>query len=773
MADSYHNLGNTYYQIGEWEKALLYHNQAMKIRQENFGQQHGDVAISYYSLGNVFLEKNNLEEALHHHHQALQIRKAVFGEIHFLVAKSYDALGNVQRKRGDFVGALDMYQKALAVRRSFFSKDNTEMAGSFISIGHVILEQGDADAALNLLQKALPSLVPAFKDSSLLANPKLSQIRAEPDLLRALEIKARALKRLSLQKQNVDYLKSSLKTSELCGELAAILLREYSGDESKYLLNQRRSRSLAEALNSALLLQNTLKNGSYSHEAYHIASSSKAHVLSLTITASRAKQYVNIPDSLLQEEHELQIDLAFHKTAIQKQRIKQNPDSLQLAASDDRYFALRRKQDDLENYIRINFPRYHELKYKGNTPSVSEIQKYLSSYTALVEYFFGDSALHIFTITQKDFQITSAQVDSSFRAAINGYANSFKSVSGTAKEAYLQNAVRLYQKLVQPVERYIAGKPQWLIIPHNELFQVPFEALLTTNQIPPRETDYDALPYLLKQREISYHYSAALFLKQQEQRNAQLAANRKARAAPKASSEAHGFLGFAPVFSAGKQNGRILRTEDEVFRAAFRGDSTLLDTERGLRLQELPHSERELEAIIKMFEQKKTPGLGYFHQQAAEEKFKSAAGNFKYLHVATHGLFNAKYPNLSGLFFSQPDSASREDDGVLYAAEIFNLNLSAELVVLSSCESAAGQLQKGEGLMALTRPFLYAGAANLVAALWKVYDRHTSEMMVSFYECVLQGKHYSQALREAKLKMIANPASAGPKSWAAFVLIGR
>ena len=98
--------------------------------------------------------------------------------------------------------------------------------------------------------------------------------------------------------------------------------------------------------------------------------------------------------------------------------------------------------------------------------------------------------------------------------------------------------------------------------------------------------------------------------------------------------------------------------------------------------------------------------------------------------------------------------------------------MNADLVVLSSCESGIGKLVKGEGLMGLTRGFLYSGSNNLIVSLWKVSDKHTAELMIELYKNILAGKSYSQSLRAAKLKLIQNPITAFPKSWSSFVLIG-
>jgi CHAT domain-containing protein len=403
------------------------------------------------------------------------------------------------------------------------------------------------------------------------------------------------------------------------------------------------------------------------------------------------------------------------------------------------------------------YPQYYDLKYKIQTASVSDLQKSLNDATALVEYFLGDSAIYIFAITRDGFDVVETGKDSAFSAAIASLANSFKNV--TSKAAYLRHAAELYQLLVKPVEQRIADKFRWVIIPDGELHQIPFEALLPETVSINDEVDYKKLNYLIKQHEISYHYSASLLLKNwQEQKPANFA---------------NLFVGFAPVFSKWANNGNILFADPTnllSFTVAIQDKTKYLKTRDGKTLDELPQSEHEVRAILAMFPKK---SRAYLHDEASEENFKRKISGYKYVHVATHGVIIEESPKLSHLAFSQPQNAGAAEDGYLHAAETYNLDLGADLLVLSSCESGTGKLAKGEGLLALTRGFLYSGARNIIASLWKVYDQHTSQLMVEIYRQIAAGKSYSAALREAKLKMIANPETAGPQSWASFVLIGK
>jgi CHAT domain-containing protein len=134
---------------------------------------------------------------------------------------------------------------------------------------------------------------------------------------------------------------------------------------------------------------------------------------------------------------------------------------------------------------------------------------------------------------------------------------------------------------------------------------------------------------------------------------------------------------------------------------------------------------------------------------------------------------NEKDPGRSALLFAQPSDTTAGEDGVLYAAEAYNLQLNAELVVLSSCESGIGRFVNGEGVYALMRGFLYSGARNIMYSLWQVMDKHTSELMQTFYDGALNGWRFARSLQQAKIRMISNERTAFPFCWAGFVLVGR
>lgn len=196
-----------------------------------------------------------------------------------------------------------------------------------------------------------------------------------------------------------------------------------------------------------------------------------------------------------------------------------------------------------------------------------------------------------------------------------------------------------------------------------------------------------------------------------------------------------------------------------------------LDGERG-GLRRLLFSRDEANAILKLAPEAARFGALDFdaNQDAA---IKPEMSQYRYVHFATHGLVDNQTPDLSGLVLSQLDAEGRSRDGYLRMVEIYNLNLPAELVVLSACKTGLGKEVRGEGLMSLTRGFMYAGAARVMVSLWDVNDKSTAGLMSELYQGLLTRKQRpSAALRAAQLKLLNSREFAAPYFWAAFTQHG-
>jgi CHAT domain-containing protein len=317
-----------------------------------------------------------------------------------------------------------------------------------------------------------------------------------------------------------------------------------------------------------------------------------------------------------------------------------------------------------------------------------------------------------------------------------------------------------------------------VFIPDKYLYYLPFETLC--KHIPDNiGVNFNRADYLIKRHEIIYHYSTTLYY--------QAVNNRYKKV-----SESNSFVGYAPVFCKDSTNGYILSNAATIVDSSYVADSSMRSvSKKGTSYNELAYSEKEIKTIQTMFDKKGMKASGYFFSNATEGVFRETAPLYKYVHIASHGFINENNPYLSGIVFSQNNTVaglrpetkdslrfrstsdlSSSSDGILFSGEMFDLDLNADLIVLSACETGLGKIINGEGIMSMTRGFIYSGTPNILYSLWKVGDKNTQELMVRFYTHILNGYTYTGALRKAKLTLMNNDKTAFPKFWSGFTLLG-
>ncbi len=747
VANTFNNIGNIYLDKEDFDKALECYKKSLDIRLQTLADNDPEMIHSYYNIGRTYLEKGDYDKALDYFNKSLTTGFRSVGRKHFKVANTYHHIGIVYSKKGNFDKAKDYYNQSLDVNLQLLGENHPAVAITYESLGKLYYRQNNYEKALHYAQKSIMSLVPEFSDTNFYSNPSLENIRSEKSLLSTLEFKAETLEKLySLKTYNIKDIEMSLDTYQLAAELIDNIRSGYKAEGSKLFLGERTSKIFDKAISTSLKLYEITQNNKYKEQAFVFAEKAKSSVLLASLQDSKAKQFAGIPDSVLDQERDLRIDLTFYETQIQKELDKTDDrDSLRLKEFEAKHFTLNMQYQKLIEQIERDYPKYYNLKYQTKSATISELLNILDNWSALIEYFTGDSAIYIFTFSNNDFDVTQFAMDSSFQVLVESLNKYIKQLDS---KNFRATSYLLYTKLIHPIHHQLVSMEKLIIIPHGFLYKIPFETLITHSPETAREIDY-----LIKRFETIYHYSATLYLNGLKETRDQI------------KDEDFVFSGFAPVFRDEVKNNEILLASRSLLT-----DSTVRSFSiDGTRIDELPFSEKEVKAIVEMCAQHNQDAIGYFHGDASEENFKTIVSNYKYIHIASHSIINESKPKLSAIIFSQPTDTTDTEDGILYADEIYNLNLNADLVVLSSCESGIGKLVRGEGMMALTRGFLYAGASNIIVSLWKVHDRHIKELMVELYKNILAGKSYSQALREAKLKLL----NRGPKVWSSFVLVGR
>jgi len=371
------------------------------------------------------------------------------------------------------------------------------------------------------------------------------------------------------------------------------------------------------------------------------------------------------------------------------------------------------------------------LDPRGSVVTLDDVQKQLSRRTALLEYALGDTCSLLWVVDRDGFDVFVLPNRGTLRVDVERFRDAIQK-PGAGDTALRETAASLYDWLLRPAERRLARAERLVIVPDGFLFEVPFDALLTNKTS--SETDWRDLPYLARSFETVYSPSASIFSKMSKTRKK------------------------------GKYGVELLAFGDPDFSRFSRGPA--------VGLAELPYSRSEVERIGSFLgEAKKRIYLG---ADASESHLKSTVRSGRVpriLHFATHGLVDRAEPEASSVVLA-PDTSAGED-GYLHALEIMSLPLDAGLVVLSACESAQGQVGRGEGVVGLSRAFIASGSRGVVASLWAVSDESTSELMATFYAEMLGSKRpASEALRAARLSLIENPERAHPFYWSPFVVIG-
>jgi CHAT domain-containing protein len=332
----------------------------------------------------------------------------------------------------------------------------------------------------------------------------------------------------------------------------------------------------------------------------------------------------------------------------------------------------------------------------------------------------------------------------------------------------------LYKTVIEPAASII-GEKRILVVADGALNYVPFEALVKTSE----SADYSSLPYLIKSNQIIYAPSASVIgaIRAQQNTNADRAIlivadpvfnstdTRAHAAASSSASETRG-LGVQSALS-------DVAPQDAAATAATA-------KMQGLPLARLAGTRSEADQIVKLAKAAGGQADVWLDLDASEENIEARdITKYRILHIATHGLLNAERPQFTGLVLSL--IGNKSEDGFLRTDEVFNLRLGSPLVMLSACETGLGKEKRGEGVMGLTRAFMYAGAPTVGVSLWSVADRSTADLMADFYKRLLvssagasspNGVSASSAMREAQLAMIAGKRYSAPFYWAPFVLVG-
>ncbi|MEK6279889.1 MAG: CHAT domain-containing protein [Acidobacteriota bacterium] len=534
----------------------------------------------------------------------------------------------------------------------------------------------------------------------------------------------------------------------------------------------------------------------YAAEAFQVTEQARSRSLLDLLSETGTSITEGIPADLLKRKNEnldRQQAIAEEITGASLVADRQKRKPSELEAELDK---LQTDFDNIENQIRTANPRYASLTTTKPLTLAEVQQKVLDDQTLLLEYSLGNETSYLWAVSKNEVMLyklpsrsTVEKLATDLRAqliptklqrrivGIDVMADSQRGLGVSATPfaedaaAFVPASNALYKAVVEPAASVI-GTKRLLIAADGALNYVPFEALVKS----PEVTDYSSLPYLIKSNEIVYAPSASVIGAIRQQQTARGAGPILVLADPVFNSADTRAKGTTLANASDTRGLGIQSALTDVTGTDSKASAESAKMQ-GLPLARLAGTRAEADQIVKLAKLSGAQADIWLDLEASEDNIDTKdVSKYRILHIATHGLLNAERPQFTGLVLSL--IGNKSEDGFLRTDEVFNLKLGSPLVMLSACETGLGKEKRGEGVMGLTRAFMYAGAPTVGVSLWSVADRSTADLMTDFYKRLLTpgasagASSPSTAMRDAQLAMIAGKKYSAPFYWAPFVLIG-
>jgi len=771
VAATLSNLGIVQWYRGELSAALNSHNRALTI-QERLAPDSIALAGTLTNLGIVAKEQGDVAAALTYYRRSLAIRERLAPNS-LAVAASLNNLGSLARQQKDYSAAHDYLVRALAIKERLapnsldvastltnlgtvaysrrvldeaedyltrslqiqhrLAPNSTETANTLIDLGQVAEARGNTKSAQEFYQRSFDiwdSVAPNSLDMTGILNVLGNLALDEQRVADALPLFTRSVDIVESQRQQVRSTESR-----------ALLLAQHAGSYSGLLQTQIALKDSAGALATA--------------------ERARARSLLELLAEAGAELRQSADPELLAEERRLQRTL--NSKADQQTRLLSGQHTKEQAdAARKELDALLVEYKEVQGRIRIKSPRYAALT-QPQPLGLKEIQQQLDAQSLLLEYALSDEKSYLFAVTPtsiKSFELPGREaIDKAARLVYELLQSRQARRGETQKErqsrlaaadaAYPAAAAALSRMVLGPVASELTGQ-RLLIVADGALQYVPFGALPA-----PRNSTASAAsaPLVVEHEIVSLPSVSVLAVLRRE-------------AAGRRPAERSVAVVADPVFD----------SEDPRLKLAAAQQPTpvarppWLIGDRGT-LSRLPFTREEADAIVALAPSASTKAIDFRASRATV--MGSELSRYRIIHLATHGFLNTEHPELSGIVLSLVDENGKSQDGFLRLHEVYNLNWPAELVVLSACQTALGKEIKGEGLVGLTRGFMYAGAKRVMASLWNINDGATAEFMRRFYQNLLVKKlSPATALRATQIEMWKRSTTRSPFYWAAFVLQG-
>lgn len=735
-------IGQAYEKLHEDSNALSYYNNALTLFEKDGALEAASLAT--YGIASTQFRMGNLDRSLASYERCMQLSRSVGNvRIEAYARQGIATIYAVQRRPQL---ALNQYENL----ERFFKSIN-DLRGQTMALnahGNFLLQLGEKQNALNVLSQAL-SLSEKMGDNGIL-------IATLYNVARANEVLGLHQNALSLIKKSFDLIEQ-IRANVASPDFRASY---FSAVRPHYEL----------CIEILMQLHRQRPDQGFDAQALSVSEQSRARLLIDLLSESRTNVLAGAARDLVENERRLR-GLLRAQAQYQLNLSLSGKPSSELTEVTDQIARLRSDYQVVQTQLREQNPRLFSFE-KFVPMDLARIQKELQgSDTMVLEYALGDHQSYLWAVTSNsmDSYILPARSDiesvaqefykviTARQGSADQNGNDYSSTVAAADAKYLEKASNLSQMLLGPVADKI-GNRRLVVVTDGALRYIPFAALPRPSNGPVAASP----TLLLATNELVMLPSASTLI-----------AIRGVQSHNSSTGKLVAIIAD-PVLS--PSDDRVQREGQLSAIAQGAADHDSQRPERqstdDLRLARLAHASEEADAISGIAPWGTTLVAKGF-EASRETAMSPEVSRAQIVHFATHGFLDSEHPELSGIVLSMTDRNGAKTNGLMPLPDIYSLDLSADLIVLSACQTALGKESGGEGLVGLTHSFMSAGAKSVVASLWKVDDRATAALMAEFYVGILKkGMTPAAALRSAQLKIMQQKQWSAPYYWAGFVLQG-
>ncbi len=711
MATVYNNLAFSAQLNNHLEESIEYYQKSLRIHLKKRHENHSLIAVAYNNMGDTYGKMGDHEKEIQYLQKALYLRLDLLDTMHNDVAISYQNLGHAFADSGNPERALKSHRAALSIRKNLFGDRHPEVANSLLSIGDHFSRKQQFDSAFHYLQQSFSSNSYTYQAAKPSGLPPLDQAISYAVLLEQLMVQANTWEEFSQQDSTPSALRAAVETWLHADSLVWLRRNGIVDPNGPQYLGQESRQVYEGGIRCAMKILEEEPSDEMINRLLLFMARSRAGQLWEARQISPLAEVYGLETHWLEEEKSLKARLDAAERNAREVLASNGQNSLEFANAQDSVFSIREAWESFLTRLRKAYPGFVNQRYRRPHPTLKQLSEIYAE-QVLVAFFMSPDGLFRFGMNGQTIHLSHSPRQAELTATYLTVLQHLRGEKTVEQAHYLEAAQQLTDYILTPVFWELAPTEQTpiVVVPDGLIGYLPIEALSD-----------DRGRYLAERYRIRYQY--ALQLPARKSSNTDLV-----------------FAGYAPKF----------------------GD----EDETGIRagLAPLTHNREEVEAISEQLGE----GFIWVNENATETQFRKSAPSASILHLALHGRLNDQYPDESFLAFAV-DSVH---DGQLYAYEIAALDLSAELAVLSACETGSGAIQQGEGIMSLARAFLEAGCKSVLMSLWAVNDEATYEFMTRFYQFWKAGNTSIEALSLTRQAMQSETRFRDPQYWAGFVLMG-